>query len=76
MSLVLRTGGPEILVTADALYTRHALETGHLPAHMEDPHLFRRSLREIQIYDRQHPDSVVIPGHDFEAWEELPAVFD
>lgn len=75
MSLVLRTGGPEILVTADALYTRHALETGHLPAHMEDPHLFRRSLREIQIYHRQLPDSVVIPGHDFEAWDELPAVF-
>jgi glyoxylase-like metal-dependent hydrolase (beta-lactamase superfamily II) len=76
MSMILRTAGVEILVAADAVYTRHTLETGHLPAHMEDDHLFKRSLREIQIYHRQHPDVLVIPGHDMEAWRELAPLYE
>jgi glyoxylase-like metal-dependent hydrolase (beta-lactamase superfamily II) len=38
-------------------------------------HLFRRSLRELQLYDDTHPDALIIPGHDMKAWRELEAVY-
>ena len=76
ISLVVRTKTREVLIAADAAYTRHTLATGHLPARMEDEHLFSRSLREIQLYSRQNPDALVIPGHDMDAWQELDAVYE
>jgi len=76
MSVVLRTAGREILVAGDAVYTRHTLETGHRPAYMEDPHLFGRSLKQIQLYAQRNPDALVIPGHDMEAWQELAPIYE
>jgi hypothetical protein len=38
---------------------------------MADEHLFKRSVREIQLYVEQTPDAVVIPGHDLDAWRAL-----
>jgi glyoxylase-like metal-dependent hydrolase (beta-lactamase superfamily II) len=76
VSIVLRTATREVLIAADAAYTRHTVATGHRPAHMEDEHLFTRSLREIQLYSEQNPDSLLIPGHDMEAWQKLDAVYD
>jgi len=76
ISLVLRTAQREILVAGDAVYTRHTVATGHLPAHMEDEHLFSRSLREIQLYSQQNPDALLIPGHDMDAWRKLDAAYD
>jgi N-acyl homoserine lactone hydrolase len=77
MSVVLRlSGGREALVAGDAIYTRHALETGHRPFRIEDEHLFGRSLREIQLYAQNAPDSIVIPGHDIAAWRELDPVIE
>jgi glyoxylase-like metal-dependent hydrolase (beta-lactamase superfamily II) len=75
MSFVLRTAEREVLVVGDAAYTRRTIATGHLPQLMEDGRLFRRSLREIQLYAEANPDAVVIPGHDMEAWRELDAVY-
>jgi glyoxylase-like metal-dependent hydrolase (beta-lactamase superfamily II) len=75
LSVALRTAGGEVLVAGDAVYTLHTLATGHLPALMEDEHLFRRSLRELQLYARQNPDAVLIPGHDMEAWQALDPVY-
>jgi glyoxylase-like metal-dependent hydrolase (beta-lactamase superfamily II) len=62
-------------VAGDAIYTRRALETGHLPFRIEDEHFFGRSLREIQLYAENAPDALVIPGHDMAAWRELDAVY-
>jgi N-acyl homoserine lactone hydrolase len=77
MSVVLRlSGGREALVAGDAIYTRHALETGHRPFRIEDEHLFGRSLREIQLYAQNAPDALVIPGHDMAAWRELDPVIE
>ena len=71
MSAVLRgQGDREVLVVGDAAYTRHALKTGHKPFLMQDEHLFARSLREVQRYVEQTPSAVVVPGHDFEAFNE------
>jgi len=76
MSVVLRLKEREVLVAGDAIYTRHALATGHKPYLMEDAHLYERSVREIQIYAEQTPDALVIPGHDMEAWRELEPVYE
>jgi N-acyl homoserine lactone hydrolase len=73
MSVVLRTGDGEVMVAADAAYTRRTLETGHKPVKMQDEHLFARSLREIQRYMEQTPTALVIPGHDLEAFTAAQA---
>ena len=71
MSVVLRTKGPEVLVAGDAVYLRETLDASQLPYRMEDEHLFRRSLREIAQYRKETPDAVIIPGHDWKAWQAL-----
>jgi N-acyl homoserine lactone hydrolase len=76
MSVVLRLKAGEVLVAGDAIYTRRALETGHKPFRMEDEHLFERSLRELQLYAKETPDAVIIPGHDMETWKELSPVYE
>jgi glyoxylase-like metal-dependent hydrolase (beta-lactamase superfamily II) len=71
-SVVLRLGGGrEALVAGDAIYTRHALATGHRPFRIEDEHLFGRSLKEIQLYSETNHEALIIPGHDMAAWREL-----
>jgi N-acyl homoserine lactone hydrolase len=75
MSVVLRTGRGEVLVAGDAMYLRRTLDDTHLPYRMEDEHVFRRSLREIRRYADETPDALIIPGHDWEAWQELDAVY-
>jgi N-acyl homoserine lactone hydrolase len=72
MSVVLRLArGREALVAGDAIYTRHALETGQLPFRIEDEHFYNRSLKEIQLYVQTKPDALVIPGHDMAEWNKL-----
>jgi N-acyl homoserine lactone hydrolase len=71
MSVVLRTKRREVLVAGDAIYLRETLETAHVPHRVEDEHLFRRSLREIAQYRKETPDALIIPGHDWEAWQAL-----
>ena len=75
MSIVLRTGRGEVLIAADAIYMRRTLEDTHLPYRLEDEHLFRRSLREIRQYATETPEALIVPGHDWEAWQELDAVY-
>jgi N-acyl homoserine lactone hydrolase len=75
MSVVVRTARGEVLLAGDAIYVRRNLDDTHLPHRTEDDHLYRRSLREIQQYVRETPGALVIPGHDWEAWQELDAVY-
>jgi glyoxylase-like metal-dependent hydrolase (beta-lactamase superfamily II) len=75
-SVILRLKGREALLTGDAANTMRTIENTVLPFKMEDEHLFKRSLREIQLYLRGTPDAVVIPGHDMTAWRELDAVYE
>ncbi len=74
MSVVVRTAGGEVLITGDAIYLRRNLDDTHLPHRTEDDHLYGRSLREIQQYVRETPDALVIPGHDWDAWQGLDPV--
>lgn len=73
LSVVLRLQGREALVAGDAIYLERTLTEKVLPYRMEDEHLFKRSLREIELYAREAPDAVIVPGHDMEAWHRLPA---
>ena len=75
-SVILRLKEREALVAGDAIYTMKTLEDGHLPYRMEDEHLFERSLREIQIYAKETPDALIIPGHDMAAWRELKPTYE
>jgi len=47
------------------------MREAHLPYRVADEHIFRRSLREIELYAEQTPGALIIPGHDMEAWREL-----
>jgi glyoxylase-like metal-dependent hydrolase (beta-lactamase superfamily II) len=76
MSVVLRLAGErEALLAGDAIYTMHALRTGHRPFRIEDEHLFGRSLREIQLYSETNPEALIVPGHDMQAWRELAQAY-
>jgi glyoxylase-like metal-dependent hydrolase (beta-lactamase superfamily II) len=76
MSVVLRLAeGREALVAGDAIYTRHQLETEHLPYRLEDEHFYRRSLKEIELFVQTKPDALVIPGHDMAEWNRLSEVY-
>jgi N-acyl homoserine lactone hydrolase len=75
LSVALKTAGREILLAGDAIYTERTLREGALPYLMEDPHRFKRSLREIQLYAEQAPDALIVPGHDLDAWNRLEPVY-
>jgi len=75
LSVVLRLKDREALIAGDAIYTMRTLRDSALPSRMEDEHLFRRSLREIQLYAKETPDAVIIPGHDLERWNELEPAY-
>jgi N-acyl homoserine lactone hydrolase len=75
LSVVLRLEGREALVAGDAIYSLRTMRESHLPYRVVDEHLFRRSLREIQLYAEQTPDALIIPGHDMDAWRALDPAY-
>jgi glyoxylase-like metal-dependent hydrolase (beta-lactamase superfamily II) len=75
MSVALRTVKGEVLVAGDAIFMHRTLDEDHLPLLTADEHLFRRSLREIRQYRKETPDALIIPGHDWEAWQKLDASY-
>ena len=64
-----------MLIAADAIYMRRTLDDTRLPYRTADEHLFRRSLREIRQYRTETPEALIVPGHDWEAWQELDRVY-
>jgi glyoxylase-like metal-dependent hydrolase (beta-lactamase superfamily II) len=76
-SVLLRLDGRELLLTADAAYTRRAVDDDVLPIFIfggEDR--YRRSLAAIRDYAEKTPDAVIICGHDAERWPQLEAVYE
>ena len=67
----------ELLLTADAAYTRRAIDDDLLPIFMfggEDN--YRRSLATIRAYAEQHPEAIIICGHDAERWPQLEPSYE
>jgi N-acyl homoserine lactone hydrolase len=75
LSVILRLAGREALIAGDAIYTMRTLRESALPHQMADEHVFRRSLREIQLYAEQTPHALIVPGHDMTAWQALEPVY-
>jgi glyoxylase-like metal-dependent hydrolase (beta-lactamase superfamily II) len=75
-SVVLRTGGGEVLAVGDAAYTERELRSEVRPLIVTDGHLHDRSLKEIRAYLEQTPDAVAIPGHDWAVWPKLMQVYE
>jgi glyoxylase-like metal-dependent hydrolase (beta-lactamase superfamily II) len=75
MSVLARLHGRELLITADAMYSRRSLTEDLHPLFYEDLHVYRRSLAEIRRYVEQTRNAVVIPGHDPESWPAMAQRF-
>jgi N-acyl homoserine lactone hydrolase len=71
LSLVVRTENREILLAADAAYTMATIRHGQRPWLTHNRGAFEHSLSQIQAYDRENPDALIIPGHDMQAWQKL-----
>ena len=75
LSLVVRLREREALLTGDATYTMGTIREGVRPWRSEDPRAFEQSVAQISAWDRAHPDALVIPGHDMEAWQRLEELY-
>lgn len=75
MSVILNTARGELLIAGDAMYLERTLTENHLPWLLEDEHLFRRSLREVQRYKAEAQGGVIVPGHDMAAWRALDSEY-
>jgi glyoxylase-like metal-dependent hydrolase (beta-lactamase superfamily II) len=75
LSLILRLRGGEALLTGDAVFTVSALRGEAEPWRIQDRSRYRNSLSQLQGYVAGHPATLVIPGHDMEAWEALRQVY-
>jgi glyoxylase-like metal-dependent hydrolase (beta-lactamase superfamily II) len=77
MSVLLRLrSGRELLVAADAAYSRRTIDEELLPTFCEDPHRYMRSLREIRRYLELTPSALVICGHDPDSWPQVRERYD
>jgi glyoxylase-like metal-dependent hydrolase (beta-lactamase superfamily II) len=70
-SVVLRLRDRDFVVAGDAIYLESHLDGAPEPARPVDRHQWRRSLRELQLFRREHPDAVIVPGHDKDFWPKL-----
>jgi N-acyl homoserine lactone hydrolase len=75
LSLIVRLSDREALLTADAAYTLATLRDGRRPFRSDDPNAFEKSLAALAAWDREHPDALVVPGHDMLAWERLEELY-
>jgi glyoxylase-like metal-dependent hydrolase (beta-lactamase superfamily II) len=71
ISIILRLRDREALRAGDAIYTMATLREGKRPWRIPDARAFEHSVRAIEAYDREHPQALIIPGHDMENWERL-----
>jgi glyoxylase-like metal-dependent hydrolase (beta-lactamase superfamily II) len=75
LSLIARLGSREALLTGDAAYTLDTLRGEERPWRSDDADAFEKSLAELRAWDLEHPGSLVVPGHDIAAWEQLEVLY-
>jgi glyoxylase-like metal-dependent hydrolase (beta-lactamase superfamily II) len=71
MSVILRLPRRDFVVVGDAAYDWKQFQGQAEPTMIADEHNWRRSLRELQAYQRTFPYALVVPGHDPEFWGKL-----
>lgn len=73
-SLLLKLDhGHEVLVVGDAAYTLQSIREERLPMATADDTASRESLRQLNRFSREHPEVILVPTHDPEAWRALEA---
>jgi glyoxylase-like metal-dependent hydrolase (beta-lactamase superfamily II) len=70
-SVILRLRERDFVVAADAVYTRNQLEGGPEQLRPHDMHNWRRSRRELQLFQREYAKAIIVPGHDREFLSSL-----
>jgi N-acyl homoserine lactone hydrolase len=70
-SVICRLADRDLVIAGDAVYTFAQLEGGAEPPRPVDRHNWRRSLRELQLFARNYPQAVIVPGHDPQLFERL-----
>ncbi len=76
MCVLARLRDRDFVIAGDAVYTVRQLEGGPEPPRPQDPHLWRRSLQELQLFAREYPQAVIVAGHDPEQWPTLEAKYE
>jgi N-acyl homoserine lactone hydrolase len=76
LSVLARLREREALLAGDAIYSLATLREGKRPLRSEDSQAYERSVRALQAYDREHPDALIVPGHDMAHWETLAERYD
>jgi len=75
-SILLALEDGELLLTADAAYTRRALEEDLLPIFVfAGADRYKRSMAQIRDHVARSPQGIVICGHDAERWPQLRPVY-
>jgi N-acyl homoserine lactone hydrolase len=74
--VIARLRERDFVIAGDAVYTYRQLEGGPEPPRPIDPHTWRRSHQELQLFHRQYPQAVIVPGHDPDHWPTLKARYD
>jgi glyoxylase-like metal-dependent hydrolase (beta-lactamase superfamily II) len=75
-SVICRLRDRDFVIGGDAFYTYRQLEDGPPQPRPVDPHLWRRSLRELQHFHRNYPQAVMTPGHDPELFTRLEKLYE
>ncbi len=71
-SLLLRLeDGRTVLLVGDAAYTLRSIREQLLPMATADDASSLRTLGELNAFARDHPDALLVPTHDPEAWKAL-----
>lgn len=70
-SVICHLRDRDLVIAGDAIYTMRQLEGGAEPLRPYDRRLWRRSLQELQLFRRQYKQTVIVPGHDRAAWNQL-----
>lgn len=76
MCVLARLRDRDFVIAGDAVYTTRQLEGGPGQPRPQDPHLWRRSLQELQLFHREYPRAVIVPGHDPEQWRSMDAQYE
>ena len=69
--MICRLADRDLVIAGDAVYTYTQLDGGSEPPRPVDLHNWRRSLRELQLFARNYPQAVIIPGHDPQLFDRL-----
>ncbi len=76
MAVIARLKEGEVLMAGDAAFVRRNYRELKLPTVVTDAHRCMVTLHELQLYEKQRPDALIIPSHDAEVWSGLGALYE